>query len=543
MPPLVYFARLFQDLRRCLELYQSRGGTVDDVKGASHHGSCDKFFDAKAERMVMKLDEPLFTKFGYKTCCMPRGNPKEPLQPSMTSRNPALSNAGQARQPLNPWSWGDPFEDAEGRPETKHSGSVLWRAKVGPCESWMLVNRWILSKWIVQMLTLPPIRMALDKAILACLQTEDARALDHQWSAKSMMYQCVLSGLLQSCAFLAKTISFSPTEPLQRRDVMQALSVDKRSDRDATRRSKLSVFELTGFRYRRWTHTIGRNLAQLAIWMGHADLIQSMVGLEPTTVIDSLQRTLQDYLSAPGCPVYNWPMADAVANAVASSHYRVQRLPPRGRLNCDGQEYPGLSLGWTEETSFDHYYACDFEVVDKLTQQDFEEKFRDMGRPVLVRNFAAKEDRCNLRKNLVMKAHGNKKFDLGPIAYPHLVGAQPCEKNFSIEEAEMGARCQRRGRRDGLLPRINRLSKQYFWGGDRSGAALHYHISAFNVLFVGEKEWYVSGAPSNALASLTTPPYLAARSGMTTERLFSRSGINHQHLFRCTQYAGDLVPR
>ena len=27
----------------------------------------------------------------------------------------------------------------------------------------------------------------------------------------------------------------------------------------------------SGFRYRRWTHTIGRNLAQLAIWMGHAD--------------------------------------------------------------------------------------------------------------------------------------------------------------------------------------------------------------------------------------------------------------------------------
>ena len=32
-----------------------------------------------------------------------------------------LLHTGQARQPLNPWSWGDPFEDAEGRPETKHS--------------------------------------------------------------------------------------------------------------------------------------------------------------------------------------------------------------------------------------------------------------------------------------------------------------------------------------------------------------------------------------------------------------------------------------
>ena len=38
------------------------------------------------------------------------------------------------------------------------------------------------------------------------------------------------------------------------------------------------------------------------------------------------------------------------------------------------------------------------------------------------------------------------------------------------------------------------MSKQYFWGGDRSGAALHYHVAAFNVLFIGEKEWYVPEA-------------------------------------------------
>ena len=45
-----------------------------------------------------------------------------------------------------------------------------------------------------------------------------------------------------------------------------------------------------------------------------------------------------------------------------------------------------------------------------------------------------------------------------------------------------------------LIPGINHMSKQYFWGGDRSGAALHYHVAAFNVLFVGEKEWYVPRA-------------------------------------------------
>ena len=104
------------------------------------------------------------------------------------------------------------------------------------------------------------------------------------------------------------------------------------------------------------------------------------------------------------------------------------------------------------------------------------------------------------------------------------------------------------------------MSKQYFWGGDRSGAALHYHVAAFNVLFIGEKEWYVpeaqkfrfscsmhwiqncmlttlAPAPAKSASNgpsmflnigglsylrLRTPPYLAARSGIPTYELFDR---------------------
>ena len=118
---------------------------------------------------------------------------------------------------------------------------------------------------------------------------------------------------------------------------------------------------------------------------------------------------------------------------------------------------------------------------------------------MLVRNFAALEDRCSLAKHRVMKAcrrwgfvilrvgqgilkpnrpnqatcprfrnpnfevktlrcqsylqlalprllqqvHRSSRFKLGPIAYPQLIGALPCEKTFTVEEAEKGARCFR----------------------------------------------------------------------------------------------------
>ena len=229
--------------------------------------------------------------------------------------------------------------------------------------------------------------------------------------------------------------------------------------------------------------------------------------------------------------------------------------------------------------------------------------------------------------------HGQDHFRLGPIAYPNLIGSRPCEKSFTVEEAEKGARCFRPATRSSvrwhrcccsrwselsrfrllcllkawqhlqllcialarlrlvtgtkrilgqlsnalseasfpegifskeltqmetvariqrLIPGIKRMSKQYFWGGDRSGAALHYHVAAFNVLFVGEKEWYVpraqkchrsrnnpypgslvrsegawrpEGKLAEPLAWPRTPPYLAARSGIATYDLFHRCPV------------------
>lgn len=80
-----------------------------------------------------------------------------------------------------------------------------------------------------------------------------------------------------------------------------------------------------------------------------------------------------------------------------------------------------------EATDWGHYHACDFEVLDELDRRGFEDTVRDLGRPVLLRNFAAREDRCGLRRPAVVKAHPKTRWRLGPIAYPNLVGATSCE--------------------------------------------------------------------------------------------------------------------
>eukprot|EP00439_Symbiodinium_sp_Y106_P086230 s534_g32.t1 len=331
------------------------------------------------------------------------------------------------------------------------------------------------------LLTLSSIRKMLDDLMMKCLEKENLPGAVTVKAANRMMFQCILSGLPRSCSYLAKRLPFEPTKPFTEEDADVIYSKDLVREQRSSQKSKLSVFRLTGFDRHQWTHAKGRNAVQLA-------------------------------------------------------------------------ELSATHLGWTQTSDWAHYEACDFEVVDALNEADLKSKFLDMGRPVLVRNFAALEDRCSLAKHRVMKVHRSTRFKLGPIAYPQLIGALPCEKTFTVEEAEKGARCFRHGNTSNyyaahapgifqkeltemetvakihkLIPGINRMSKQYFWGGDRSGAALHYHVAAFNVLFIGEKEWYV------------TPPYLAARAGIATYELFDRSGVSMDHVFRCSQYAGDLV--
>ncbi|CAK9039614.1 unnamed protein product, partial [Durusdinium trenchii] len=316
-----------EDLRRCLDRFSAERGAArgavkldqleatDGSHGESHHGRCEVFFDAETEALVRELDGPLFTKFGYQTCCVktPTVSTTTAVVTATAAPVSGTSSSAPSSSP-SPWSWGDPFATADGRPSGRHSGASTWPAKVGPCEREVSGPN-ERSLGTAQMLTLPTIRMALDEEILQCLsQMADGRLSgETRKAAQAMMYQCILSGLPRSCGFLAQRLNYSPVEPLSLEDVTEIMTGNKR------RRGKgLSVFQLTGFTGR-WTHAVGKNLVQLAVWMGHADLVNAIL---PTSrhgePIDTRQRTVLDYVSAPGSPVYNWPWSSALGAAVGA---------------------------------------------------------------------------------------------------------------------------------------------------------------------------------------------------------------------------------
>lgn len=69
---------------------------------------------------------------------------------------------------------------------------------------------------------------------------------------------------------------------------------------------------------------------------------------------------------------------------------------------------------------------------------------------------------------------------------------------------------------------------QIFFGSDMSGATLHWHEAAFNILYVGTKEWHV------------TPPLYRGFTGTPAEVALERFA-NQPFGVRCTQLPGDLI--
>ena len=78
------------------------------------------------------------------------------------------------------------------------------------------------------------------------------------------------------------------------------------------------------------------------------------------------------------------------------------RPPPTGELSCNGETFEEVAMGWPKATDWEHYHACDFEVLDSLDRTSFEQQVRDLGRPVLLRNFAAQEDVNKTKTNMII---------------------------------------------------------------------------------------------------------------------------------------------
>ena len=270
-----------------------------------------------------------------------------------------------------------------------------------------------------------------------------------------------------------------------------------------------------------------RTPIQESIAMGDMAMVNLLVKNNYDTVIDEYNRTVRDYISLKGSPSSSWRQDDS-----------------------------DTSFGWEDSTQWYENKSSDIDIVDALNFKTYWRDYFIPGRPVLVRGFASKQENILFSKHNLGKKWADKKFKVGPVAYPGLTQQKSCTQQFSLEELQHPTSCREHPYIKSLYhahhPRKNEIksifeqelpvswkkvtdivhiaafSKQMFFGPDGSGATYHSHGGAFNILYVGRKEWLVA------------PPFNRGLSGAAAPHVFQ---MLHKRVSfrRIYQRAGDLI--
>ena len=309
------------------------------------------------------------------------------------------------------------------------------------------------------------------------------------------------------------------------------------------------------------------NAVQEGIRSGHTEIVKILSNSNNEMVIDKYGRTIADYVRMKGSPI-----RPAEAKSILGLSVDSAEGVTHGRALAEDRVLDDTvhDSGWNEETTMEYSERCDLDVVDNEMPQDvFLRDYFETGRPFVLRGHIPKAEKAAFSKNrwdYIRKYNTHRPvWKVGPTAYPSITGQRYCKRKFTISEIEDGTECEEmpgvpmvtawhptdedfnllypmykdeefyklsgwRKIEDWFGPPKqweDEMSWQTFLGGDGSGATIHWHAAAFNVLYIGTKEWRL------------TPPKYKGWSGMPAKRLAEQ--LDDSYTLRCTQHEGDII--
>ena len=205
--------------------------------------------------------------------------------------------------------------------------------------------------------------------------------------------------------------------------------------------------------------------------------------------------------------------------------------------------------------------------------QAFFDRFVRGAQPVLVRGLldadrALSKARATLSREALLARLGDTTWEIGEIPYQgryketapppmrledyvreHLDACENvsrtevCSVSYVFAERFWRGRKQAHVKAEGLVATPSwaatrvKPSKgsQFFLGGRFSGAPMHYHQAAYNMLVYGRKRWFLA-PPAHAVFSM-----LPAHQWVTHRLPRLRERANESRLYQCDQAAGDLL--
>jgi len=310
------------------------------------------------------------------------------------------------------------------------------------------------------------------------------------------------------------------------------------------------------------------NAVQEGIRTGYAEIVKILSNSNNEMVIDEYGRTIADYVRMKGSPI-----RPVEAKSILGLNVDSADEGARGRTLKENEVLDDTvdDNGWNQETKLNYSERCDFDVVDNEMPQDaFLRDYFETGRPFVLRGHVPKAEKAAFSKDrwdYIRKYNTHSPvWKVGPTAYPTMTGQEYCSRKFTIAEVENATECEEMPGvpmvsvwhpkpeefnllfpmyEDGEFYELSGYRKvadwfgifgdkwkgvaswQVFFGGDGSGATLHWHNAAFNVLYVGTKEWRV------------TPPKYKGMTGM--QPMNTAKQLDESYTLRCTQHEGDII--
>lgn len=318
------------------------------------------------------------------------------------------------------------------------------------------------------------------------------------------------------------------------------------------------------------------NAIQRAIQGGYADIVKLLTKGNNNMVIDTKGRTVKDYINLKGSPIRPYFAKSILGLDVEEQHHAPPALRSRRLLKSTTTDNNNNNYindigdsGWNSYTKYKYDETkCDMDIVydDDISKETFFQEYYIPGRPFVLRQASPVEEVQNFHKprfESTQRFHpNNTSFKVGPTAYPSGTGQHRCPNKQSLLELEVATKCTDMPESsmvsgwhptsedlDELFPQYggdildanggfrsihnwfgrsnDNLGWQVFFGGDGSGATYHWHAAAFNILYVGIKEWRIA------------PPIYRGRTGMEARR--AAQELDEHYTLQCVQQPGDQM--